>query len=141
MPIDAVVADANALLSCMIGRAALRVITDYRVGLHAARFNVEEVRKYLPSLAAKYQVSPQLVEIRWGVLSFHVYEPEEYCRQFPRALAELEKRDPKDAHALALARALGLPLWSNDRDFASLDIECYSTARLLERLAREQSPE
>lgn len=36
--------------------------------------------------------------------------------ELARARRNLERRDPDDAHPLALARALGLPLWSNDRD-------------------------
>jgi putative transposase len=40
------------------------------------------------------------------------------------------------AHPLALARALGLPLWSNDRDLWGHGVECYPTARLLQELER-----
>ncbi len=43
MPIAAVVGDANVLLSAVIGKAALRVITEYGVEAHVARFNVDEV--------------------------------------------------------------------------------------------------
>lgn len=52
MRIDAVVADANVLLSAIVGKAALRVITEFGVVVHAARFNADEVRKYLPTLAS-----------------------------------------------------------------------------------------
>jgi predicted nucleic acid-binding protein len=49
-------------------------------------------------------------------------------------LKQLLDRDPEDAHALALAWALGLPLWSNDRDFEGQAVERYTTARLLHAL-------
>jgi len=35
---------------------------------------------------------------------------------------------------LALARALGLPIWSNDRDFEDVDDVRYPTAVLLKAL-------
>jgi predicted nucleic acid-binding protein len=47
----------------------------------------------------------------------------------------MKHRDPEDAHAIALARSLDLPLWSNDRDFENIDLERYKTARLLRLLA------
>jgi predicted nucleic acid-binding protein len=56
---------------------------------------------------------------------------DEYTEQFERALQDLAERDPEDAHALALARSLQLPLWSNDRHLTSLGTEVYSTTRLL----------
>ena len=46
----------------------------------------------------------------------------------------MQDRDPDDAHVLALARSLDLPIWSNDRDLQGQDIECYPTARLLRLL-------
>ncbi|MCX7014815.1 MAG: PIN domain-containing protein [Candidatus Sumerlaeota bacterium] len=140
MPIVAVVADANVLLSCVVGKAALRVMTDYGLAVHVARFNAGEVREYLPRMAAKYQLSPHLVELQWRLLPVTVHEPAGYAQHVPRALADLKDRDPEDAHALALARALALPLWSNDRHFDGVEIRRYSTARLLSQLAREQSP-
>lgn len=46
----------------------------------------------------------------------------------------MDKRDPDDIHLLALSLTLGLPLWSNDRDFEDAGVECLSTARLLKVL-------
>jgi len=43
MPIAAVVGDANVLLSAVIGKAALRVITEYGVEVHVACFNAGEL--------------------------------------------------------------------------------------------------
>lgn len=99
MPIGAVVADANVLLSAVVGKSALRVLEEYSVALPVV---------------------------------FHA-EPE-YAERLPDALEQLEERDPEDAHALALAWMLRLPLWSNDRDFEGLAVERYTTARLLRAL-------
>ena len=48
MPIEGVVADANVLLSAVVGKAALRIITAFDVVAHVAQFNADEVAEYLP---------------------------------------------------------------------------------------------
>jgi predicted nucleic acid-binding protein len=50
------------------------------------------------------------------------------------ARERLRERDPEDAHALALAWTLELPLWSNDRDFEGQAVKRYTTATLLRAL-------
>jgi predicted nucleic acid-binding protein len=134
--VTAVVADANVLLSAAIGKAALRVFTDHRVTVHDARFNTEEVRRYLPRLADRYRLPIDLVELQWHLLPLILHPPADYAGELTRARRELAGRDPDDAHPLALARRLGLPLWSNDLDLAGHGVACYPTARLLAVLAR-----
>ena len=48
MPIEGVVADANVLLSAVVGKAALRVISASDVVVHVAQFNADELAEYLP---------------------------------------------------------------------------------------------
>jgi predicted nucleic acid-binding protein len=79
----------------------------------------------------------ELVELQWKLLPLHIHAVNDYESMLPRAIADMKRRDPEDAHALALARSLALPLWSNDKVFDHVDVECYSTARLL-RLLSEQ---
>ena len=131
MRIDAVVADANGLLSAIVGKAALRVMTEFGVVAHVARFNAEEVAEYLPQMAAKDGLPVDLVELQWTLLPIKIHSRDDYEDQFSGALQDLADRDPEDAHALALARSLELPLWSNDRHLMNLGTEVYSTARLL----------
>ena len=131
MHIDAVVADSNVLLSAIVGKAALRVMTDFGVVVHVARFNAEEVAEYLPSMAATYGLPLDLVELQWKLLPITIHAIDAYEDQFAGASQDLAARDPEDAHALALARSLELPLWSNDRHLKNLGSDVYSTARLL----------
>ena len=63
MPVDAVVADANVLLSAIVGKAALRVFTEHAVTVHATEFNASEVEEYLPRLASKYGLPEDLVHL------------------------------------------------------------------------------
>lgn len=46
MPIEGVVADANVLLSAVVGKAALQVFTEFNVSVHVAKFNTDEVAEY-----------------------------------------------------------------------------------------------
>ncbi len=131
MPIAAVVGDANVLLSAVIGKAALRVITELEVTVHVTRFNMGEVDEYLPVLAGRYGLPVELVELQWRLLPLVAHSPADYRRELARARRDLRGRDPDDAHPLALARALGLPLWSNDRDLRGHGVVCHTTAELL----------
>ena len=138
MQIVAVVADANVLLSAVIGKAALRVLTQHKVKVHASRFNAAEVERYLPRLCAKYRMPEKLVAIQWRLLPVSFHPVEDYAMHMQWAVALLEDRDPDDAHPLALSRALGLPLWSNDRDLQIEGIRCFPTAHLLKLLESER---
>ena len=138
MPIAGVVADANVLLSAVVGKAALRVFTAFNVVVHVAEFNADEVAEYLPHMARKYGLQVELVEMQWKLLPLRIHPLDAYRSRLQRAIAYLKRRDPEDARALALSRSLTLPIWSNDRDLSGLDIECYSTARFLRLLAEEK---
>lgn len=131
MRIAGVVADANVLLSAAIGKAALRVLTDFDVAVHASLFNCDEVEEYLPALAAKYRLSAELVEMQWRLLPIRVHDEADYAAHFEDARSRIADRDPDDAHPLALAMSLGLPLWSNDNDLGGHGVACHTTARLL----------
>jgi predicted nucleic acid-binding protein len=135
MPTAGVVADANVLLSAAVGKAALRVLTEFDIAVHVAQFNTDEVAEYLPYMARKYGLRVELVEMQWKLLPLRIHRVDDYRDLLQQAVVDLKRRDPEDAHALALARSLALPIWSNDRDLSGLDIDCYSTARLLRVLS------
>jgi len=120
MPIVGVVADANVLLSAIVGKSALRVITEFAVQVHAAEFNAHEVTEYLPEMARKYKLPVEFVRLQWKLLPVRLHREEDYKAYLPAALAELKDRDPEDAHVLALAKSQGLPIWSNDLDLANV---------------------
>jgi len=129
--IDAVVADANVLLSAVTGRAALRVFTEHAVVVHVAAFNAGEVLEYLPAMAARYHLAPELLSLQWQLLPLHVHPPADYADLLAEAVTNLRGRDPADAHALALARLLQVPLWTNDHDLVGHGVVCLPTARVL----------
>ncbi|MES1240561.1 MAG: PIN domain-containing protein [Acidobacteriota bacterium] len=131
MPIAGLVADANVLLSAVIGKAAFRV---FSIPVHTTLFNYLEVQEYLPRLAGKYGISLDVAELQLNLLPVAVHPEEVYADWLPWARAILAARDPEDAHALALARGMDLPLWSNDRDLQVPQVHCYTTAALLKAL-------
>jgi len=134
MPIAGVVADANVLLSAIVGKSALRVFTEFAIQVHAPQFNADEVTEYLPEMAQKYGLPVELVSLQWKLLPLRLHREEDYKAHLPDALAELKNRDPEDAHVLALAKSVGLSIWSNDRDLANVTVECFTTAKLLRAL-------
>jgi len=137
MPIVGVVADANVLLSAIVGKAALRVFSEFVITVHVAQFNSDEVAEYLPEMASKYELPEELVQLQWKLLPLRLHPVNDYLHYFPEALNQLKDRDPDDAHVPALSRSQGLPIWSNDRDLRSLGVECYTTAKLL-KVLKEQ---
>ncbi|HEV7517046.1 MAG TPA: PIN domain-containing protein, partial [Thermoanaerobaculia bacterium] len=124
-----VVADANVLLSAVIGKAAARVFFEFEIAVHATEFNALEVEEYIPRMAEKYRLPRELVELQWRLLPLKLHSAETYRDQIAWAERELAGRDPGDAHALALAVGLGLPIWSNDRDLEGYGVTTYSTAQ------------
>jgi len=134
LPSAGVVADANVLLSAVIGKAAARVVYEFEIPIHVTDFNAREVEEYLPRMAEKYRLPLQLVELQWPLLPLKFHSVEDYRARLEWAQRALAGRDPEDAHALALASVLRLPLWTNDRDLQGLGVETYTTAQLLRYL-------
>ena len=133
-PVPAVAADANVLLSAVLGHAALRVFTVTDVSVLTTQGVLQEVREYLPLVAKQYDMIPQALEGQLRLLAVRECEPEEYAAKLETAKRVIARRDPDDVDLLALALALGVPVWSNDNDFKEAGVEWYTTARLLRRL-------
>jgi predicted nucleic acid-binding protein len=85
-----------------------------RKGLDASRL-LEELRLF-PLMAAE----------RASYLPF-----EEEARR------RMASRDPDDWPTVALALALGLPIWSQDKDLEESGVRVYTTGRLLDALRQE----
>ena len=133
-PVPAVAADANVLLSAVLGHAALRVFTLSDLSVLTTRGVLREVREYLPLVAKQYGMLPQALEGQLRLLAVRECEPDEYAPKLEAATRAIARRDPDDVDLLALALAFGVPVWSNDSDFKDAGVEWYTTARLLRRL-------
>ncbi|MFQ5893162.1 MAG: PIN domain-containing protein [Nitrospinota bacterium] len=133
-PLERLAADANVLLSAVVGRAALKVFTETTLPVVTTALNIEEIEEYLPRMASKYGLELEVVQAQLALLPLEVYEEAGYSDLLEEARRRLESRDPDDVHLLALALKLGVPIWSNDRDFEEAGVEVYPTAELLKRL-------
>jgi predicted nucleic acid-binding protein len=133
-----VVADANVLLSAVIGgRAALALRHDKVEQVLTPATAYDEVFDYLPSLAKKKRLELDTLLLAYAALPVSVVERSEYRQKLPTARRRIGKRDPDDVDVLALALTLNLPVWSNDNDFEDSGVEWYTTAELLKTLGIE----
>ena len=129
------VADANVLLSAVIGGRAKRVLAHPDVeAVSTPTAAMDEVYEYLPALARKKRLQLDTLLLTLAALPVTVVDRTEYRRQIGEAGRRMRRRDPNDVDVLALALHLKLPLWSNDNDFEVGGIEWHTTAELLKAL-------
>jgi predicted nucleic acid-binding protein len=51
-----------------------------------------------------------------------------------KAAERIGSRDPDDIELLALDLHLGIPIWTNDRDFEAVNVDVFTTESLLRHL-------
>ncbi|MGH9351598.1 MAG: PIN domain-containing protein [Terriglobia bacterium] len=128
-------ADANVLLSAVLGGRARLILESPQVEeILTVEQTVAEVHEYAIHLAKRKGLSEDLVLLAVGALPVTIAEQTTYKAAIAEASKRIGKRDPDDVELLALAIALSLPVWSNDRDFKGTGIEWLTTEALLNRL-------
>lgn len=129
--IERLAADSNVLLSAISGRAASKVFKVATLIVVTTERNVEEVEEYIPYFATRYSLPDDLLVETLAALPVRVYASTEYQSQLAAASELLGTRDPDDIDLAALALTLGVPIWSNDKDFSDFPTGVFTTARLL----------
>lgn len=129
-----VAADSNVLLSAVVGKAASRVFNHSEFLVVTTEENIAEVREYLPEFAERYGVSQGLLLEAFELLPIQVFGKRQYSTHLFEARSLLGERDADDIPLAALALKLGIPVWSNDRDFDNFPTGVYSTAKLIKVL-------
>jgi len=76
-------------------------------------------------------VARAVIENALWLLPLTPYTGRIYRKSIAEAVRRIGQRDPRDVDVLALALHLGVPIWSNDRDFEEAATNCFTTARLL----------
>lgn len=128
-------ADANVLLSAVIGGRARLVFADARVEeILTTEVTFAELQEYAPILAEKRRLPLKRVLLAVASLPVVVVPRRTYLKSIPTARRRIGKRDPDDVELLALALHFMVPIWSNDRDFEGTGIDLYTSARLLGEL-------
>lgn len=134
-PFERIAADSNVVLSAAVARAAARVFQRAKgLEIVTTDANIEEIQTHLPALAQQYALDESDVVENLGVLPLTIYPAAFYESHIAEAARYLGRRAPKDVPLAALALKLGIPIWSNDRDFEELPLIAYPTARLLKIL-------
>ncbi|MBI5326920.1 MAG: PIN domain nuclease [Deltaproteobacteria bacterium] len=130
--IEKLAVDANPILSAIIGGNACRVFGHAdNTAFYTTLFNYREVEKYIPVLSSKRNISLEDLYLALSMLPLSVYDEDFYKDKIRQAKNMIAKKDPDDAHLLALALELNCPIWSNDRDFEGLKIKLYTTLDLI----------
>lgn len=129
------VADANVLLSALVGGRASIALTHASVEqVYTAAVTLDEVQEYVVILARKKRLRLDVLLLALAALPVAVVDRAEYAQKIREAVKRIGQRDPDDVDALALALHLGVPVWSNDDDFRDTGVEWLTTATLLKRL-------
>lgn len=140
----ALIADANAVLSAVIGgRASLAFGNASAPPVHAADAVRREVLDWLPRLAKKRSLDLglrlalfQLLPIRWA-------DEAEYRSREAEARRRMRERDEADwptvALALVLSESRTVSIWTNDKDFSVAGLETITTGKLLDQLRRRST--
>jgi predicted nucleic acid-binding protein len=125
-------ADANVLLSAVLGGRAKAVLTHPSIeNVFTTKATLSEVNEYALVLARKKQIPAGTVILAVATLPVTLVESRKYSGSIARAKQLIGKRDPDDVQLLALALHLGIPVWSNDNDFEGTGVDWFTTAQLL----------
>ena len=93
-----------------------------------------EVRRYLPVLAAKRGLDTARLRLAFAALPITWHGSDAYTAFEADARRLMASRDEEDWPTLALALALSLPVWSQDKDFPVGGVKVYGTGELLDML-------
>ena len=126
------------VLSALIGgRARLVFESDRGPRCLSPVAVAEEVAEHLPALAAKAKIDHDVALLALRAMPVDWQQPDLYepCRE--EALQRVGQRDPDDWPVVALALALNLPVWSQDKDLEETRLRVYTTGELLDALRRQ----
>ena len=111
--------DANVLLAASLGGRTRRVFSRpdwsfFTTGSVMAGLSIPDVETAFRSIPVNVVPNP------------------DFAHCLSEAGNRIGDRDPDDVALLALALAMRIPLWSNDKDFAIAGIELWTTAAIME---------
>lgn len=128
-------ADANVLLSAVIGGRARRVLVSPEIEEILTTESVfAEVEEYAAVLGRKKKLDPDTLMLAVASLPVSIVARDVYVRSLAKARKLIGERDPDDVELLALALHSKIPVWTNDKDFEGCGVEWLTTAELLRKL-------
>jgi predicted nucleic acid-binding protein len=128
-------ADANVLLSAVIGGRASLALNHPQVGeIFTTEHTFSEVEEYATVLAKTKRLPADEMALAVAALPVTVVIRSRYAKKVPEAMKLIGRRDPDDVELLALALQFKIPIWSNDKDFEGIQVDLFTTERLLRQL-------
>jgi len=129
------VADANVLLSSILGGRARLALIHAQIGeVFTTEHTFAEVEEYALVLARKRRLASDVLLLAVAALPVTIVTRAAYAKRMTEASKRIGSRDPDDVDLLALALHLRVPIWSNDKDFEKLNVDLFTTERLLRHL-------
>ena len=128
------VLDANILIRAVLGKRVLNLLERYE---DVARFYspdicYQDARAYLPGILERRGIDPEpaLRVLDNLVLLVQPIDQVLYQAYEAQARKRIAGRDPDDWPIVALALALNLPIWTEDRDFFGSGIATWTSDRV-----------
>jgi len=100
----------------------------------SAQAVAEEVAEHVPVLAARRKLDASLLLAALSVMPINWQPAEVYEPHRDEAERRMAGRDPEDWPTVALALALSLPVWSQDKDIAAGGVTVFTTGYLLDAI-------
>lgn len=116
------------------GRARLVIASPRGPACVSAEAVAGEIYRHIPRLATKRKLDPSLLYAALLAMPIDWQPPYVYEPRREEALARIGSRDPDDWPTLALALALEVPVWSQDKDFSIASVHVVTTGNLLDAL-------
>lgn len=113
--------DANPIISALIGGVSREVFFNHHFNFITTEFTLREVKRYLPMISKKSGVNMKRVSLALSLLPITAHPKTAYKQNIPEADKLIGRIDKKDVDILALALFIKCPLWSNDRDFETVE--------------------
>lgn len=134
MPGKALVVDANILVRAVLGKRVREVIERYagKASFLVADVAYGEAQDHLPALFIRRGGDPAkaLAVLSWLAGLVDLIGSEVYGEFESEARERLAQRDPEDWPTLALALAIGCPIWTEDTDFFGCGVATWTSSRV-----------
>lgn len=110
-----IVADANPIISALIGGFAREVLFNHNFNFITTEFTLRGVEKYLSYIAEKTKLPINYLKSLLAKIPLTLVGENDYREAVQKA--KLLVKDPCDVDILALAISKNCPLWSEDKHF------------------------
>lgn len=128
------VLDANILIRAILGTRVLTILERYEdaVRFYCPDTCYEEACKHLPIILQRrgLEAAPSLLALEQLKMLVQPIDGALYHTYETQARARIAERDPDDWPIVALAMALNLPIWTEDKDFFGTGMATWTTDRV-----------